>query len=196
MLDPDKKDRIVDAATVVFERYGFKKGSIDEIASSAGVGKGTVYLAFDSKDDLFYEVVLREARTHAARVAKQIDPRKPADEELVSCILSIWDYVSGISLLRDLYLGELDTQLPNLRDDFDELRAIGRRNLVEVLDNGVRKGLFRGDLDHHAVALALQDLMVAALLWRARGLRDEEGRNRVLLTALDLVLNGLLKAAS
>jgi len=49
----DKDQRILDAAKVLFSRFGLKKTSIEEIAQHAGLGKGTVYLYFKSKDEIF-----------------------------------------------------------------------------------------------------------------------------------------------
>lgn len=49
----DKEQRILDAAKVLFARYGLKKTSIEEIAQYAGLGKGTIYLYFKSKDEIF-----------------------------------------------------------------------------------------------------------------------------------------------
>lgn len=49
----DKDQRILDAAKILFSRYGLKKTSIEEIAQHAGLGKGTVYLYFKSKDEIF-----------------------------------------------------------------------------------------------------------------------------------------------
>jgi len=48
-VEQAKKDCILLEAARAFARFGFKKASIDEIAKEAGVGKGTVYLAAESK---------------------------------------------------------------------------------------------------------------------------------------------------
>lgn len=73
---------ILEAATEVFSRFGFKKASVDDIARRAGIGKGTVYLHFGSKEELFATVArdtwgrvfeeiraaLRQARTPDAKL--------------------------------------------------------------------------------------------------------------------------------
>ena len=57
---PDKKDikrsAILREGTKLFERYGYRKVSVDEIVSAAGVAKGTFYLYFESKDLLYREI--------------------------------------------------------------------------------------------------------------------------------------------
>ena len=79
-MDRAKRECIVVAACKAFARFGFKKASVDEIAKRAGVAKGTVYLAAESKEDLFYQVLHRELRAWIAECSSMIDPRKPADQ--------------------------------------------------------------------------------------------------------------------
>lgn len=71
----DKRQRILDAAVQVFARKGFSASRISDVASAAGIADGTVYLYFESKDDilikLFDEVMgvhIDAARQEIARV--------------------------------------------------------------------------------------------------------------------------------
>ena len=57
----DKERRILETAEKLFARYGLRKTTVEEIAAAADVGKGTVYLFFSSKEELFATVVRREA---------------------------------------------------------------------------------------------------------------------------------------
>jgi len=52
MRNGDKRERILAAATAVFAERDFHRVLVSEVASRAGVGKGTVYLYFPTKDDL------------------------------------------------------------------------------------------------------------------------------------------------
>ncbi len=56
----EREEAILDAAAALFVRFGYDKTSIGEIAEQAGISKGAVYLAFESKDDLFESLLLRE----------------------------------------------------------------------------------------------------------------------------------------
>ena len=53
----DKERRIVSAATVLFTRYGFKRTSVELLASEANVAKPTIYAYFRDKDAIFSAVV-------------------------------------------------------------------------------------------------------------------------------------------
>lgn len=52
----DKRNRIINAALIIFSGDGFQNSKIEDIAKSADIGKGTLYEYFSSKDELFLEV--------------------------------------------------------------------------------------------------------------------------------------------
>ena len=55
--DPAKADAIIRAAIQIFARDGLEKGKIADIAVEAGIGKGTVYEYFSSKNEIFHAIV-------------------------------------------------------------------------------------------------------------------------------------------
>ena len=52
-----RRAELIDAANAVFARKGFAGASVDEIAKMAGVAKGTVYLYYPSKHDIYWAVL-------------------------------------------------------------------------------------------------------------------------------------------
>lgn len=68
-MERDKAVRILDAAEELLVAYGYRKVTIDEVAGRARVGKGTVYLYWPSKRELFTAVLARDT---ARRLAEQI----------------------------------------------------------------------------------------------------------------------------
>ncbi|MEU5948626.1 helix-turn-helix domain-containing protein [Micromonospora sp. NPDC047465] len=76
----DRADRILDAAKELLLRWGYRRVTIDEIARHAGVGKGTVYLHWRSREQLFFAVGAREAVAMLTAVvaAMRQDPKEIA----------------------------------------------------------------------------------------------------------------------
>jgi len=72
-----RADRILDAAAVLIARWGYKKTTIDDIARQAGVAKGTIYLHWKTRDDLFWSLLRRED----IRLAEDIRQRLATDSE-------------------------------------------------------------------------------------------------------------------
>src|SRR3954471_14239615 len=54
--EPDKRERILEAAVKIFAEKGFYNAKVSEIARVAGVADGTIYLYFKSKDDLLISI--------------------------------------------------------------------------------------------------------------------------------------------
>lgn len=186
-----KKECILVEAARAFARWGFKKTSVDEIAKAAGVAKGTIYLAAESKEDLFYQALHREVRQWVGEVSQLIDPRRPADELLGQMALFGFQKLETSPLVHDLLTGKTRELLPMWSDRFDELRSLGRQNVIEVIKLGIRQGIFRGELDIDRVAQTLQDMQIAGYLFHG-GRKAADDLMAQFAAGLDLVLNGLL----
>jgi AcrR family transcriptional regulator len=191
-MDSEKKECILTAAIANFTRFGFKKTSVDEIAKEAGVAKGTVYLAAESKEDLFFQALHREVREWVAENAKLIDPRVPADELLETLGWTTLAQIEGKKLVWELLAGEHNRLLPQWSDRLDTLRALCSQNTVEVLRLGVKQGRFRPGLDIDAVADLLLDLQISTLLYYNRKGPDFAERvQRRGVAALGLIMDGI-----
>jgi TetR/AcrR family fatty acid metabolism transcriptional regulator len=190
-MEQSKKECILAAAARAFAKWGFKKAAVDEIAKDAGVAKGTVYLAADTKEDLFYQAVHREVRAWVAETAKVIDPRVPADQLLLMVSQRGFEYLESRPLVRDLLFGNHQLLLPEWADRLDDLRDLGRHNLVEILRLGVRQGLFRDNIDVEEVANVIQDVALTThvFMWRKADRLQRMARRQA--AAIDLLLHGL-----
>ena len=193
-MEQAKKECILIEAARAFSRWGFRKASIDDIAKAAGVGKGTIYLAADSKEDLFFQALHREVRHWVAEVSKMIDPRVAADTMLEAMSRASIGYLEASPLVRDLLFGKTRELLPLWGERLDDLRRLGAANVAEVLRLGIRQKIFREDLDIELVASLLQDVQIAgyALHGKPSGEVDLERRQQV---GLDLIFNGLRRPA-
>src|SRR4029453_12067063 len=67
-VDSAKRSQIIDGARQVFLAQGFDGASMGEIARTAGVSKGTLYVYFASKEDLFQVVAYDECLAQAEQV--------------------------------------------------------------------------------------------------------------------------------
>ena len=192
-MEHAKWEAVVAEAARAFGRYGFKKTSMDDVARGAGIAKGTLYLGCTSKRDLFYQAILRDLRLWNVELARQIDPRVPADELLVRVAQEAFATVDRFPLARGLVMGEYDADIPDWADHLDELRAFGMSTIQELLRVGVRQGRFRAGLDLEETAGILLELITTTIGWNGRGPRAEERLARRGRALVDVVLNGLLE---
>ena len=77
-----RRTEIVDAARTVFARRGFAQGIMDEIAKEAGVAKGTLYLYFRSKTEIYKAVLEHDMKTLKASTLDRIDAAKSLKEKI------------------------------------------------------------------------------------------------------------------
>ncbi len=72
-----REERILDAAATLLARWGYRKTTIDDVAREAGVGKGTIYLHWKDKNDLFRAAIWREQQRYSEETMRRIaaDPQ-------------------------------------------------------------------------------------------------------------------------
>lgn len=188
------KDAILDATDRLLARYGYRKMTVDDIASEARIGKGTIYLHFTSKE----EVVL----SHVDRIVDRLKERlkdigsseAPAAERLRQMLLtrvmfrfdSIQHYTQS---LNDL-LAALRPGLLARRAIYFEAEA---QIFAAVLRNGREAGEFQFDDDHataHALLQATNGLLPYSLSTTELGERQDVEQRAA--GVADLMLRGLL----
>lgn len=132
---------ILDAAAELLLRFGYRRVTVDDVADRAGIGKGTLYLHWKTKDELLLAVLRREAVSSLDGLvaALRADARVVALHRLTEVQFR---GVMGRPLLRALYtgdpavLGKLGAALHNAQGDrhhnlFDDyLRLLGAHGLL------------------------------------------------------------------
>jgi AcrR family transcriptional regulator len=108
VVSRSRESRILDAASGLLLVFGYRRVTIDDVARRAGVGKGTVYLHWTSKLELFATVLIRDA---AAIVVEQISAFRadPAEVRLHRTMRGLFLLVMHRPLARAFYTG--DTEL-------------------------------------------------------------------------------------
>ena len=89
--DPNFKiqNRILEVATKQFVKFGYRKTSISDIADHAGIGKGSLYLHYESKQELFLSCQLEEQREIYERFDKiSVMPERDRLKTYLECILT------------------------------------------------------------------------------------------------------------
>ena len=79
-----RAERILDAAADLLQRWGYKRLTMDDVAAAAGIGKGTIYLHWKTREALFQAVLDREVSALIAdlRVAVERDPNEALPHRL------------------------------------------------------------------------------------------------------------------
>ncbi len=192
----DRPQEIVAAALESFAERGFAATRLDDIAKRAGVTRGTLYLYFPSKEELFKAVVRQSLVPILSRAEQMLAGAKGSTAELLTrLILGFPAAVAGgeVSAIPKLVIAEA-RNFPDLAKFYvDEVVRRGRALIASIVKRGIARGEFRKvDLDH--VAYCVMAPVLLSVLWRhSLAPFDPGGLDPQALCALhvDLLLRGL-----
>ena len=191
----DVREAILDAADVLLARYGYKKMTMDDLAQEVGIGKGTIYLHFSSKEEV--------ALSHIDRIIERLKQRLSAIAEsdatpairlrlmLLTRVLFRFDSVQHYTQSMNDLLAALRPSLLARRERYFTEEA---ELFAGVLREGKKLKVFSCD-DPRATAetllFATNSLLPYSLSTRELGAR-EDIKEKVTHIA-DLLLEGLLR---
>jgi len=190
---------ILDAALDCFAERGFAATRLDEVARRAGVTRGTLYLYFPSKEELFKAVVRQSIVPIIAERAQAIaSSDAPAAETLSAFLLSIPAALRGSKIIAIPKIIISESQnFPDLaRFYLTEVLGRGRRRVKGLIRRGIERGEFR-DLNVDQVFFCVMAPIVMAMVWEHTfATFDKEMPELPALcrTHIDLLLHGLLRS--
>ena len=143
-LSMEKRERILDAATDLFGSRPYHKVLLSDVASTAGVGKGTLYLYFESKDELYLSVLFRGFAQLLERVRDTLASGAGSPEAQLTCIIrELVQRIYGCTVITELLRGAV-VGFPSDGEWADMLKEM--RALIEtVIRRGVEQGVFEDE---------------------------------------------------
>jgi AcrR family transcriptional regulator len=178
------REKILRSAMDLFGQNGFERVSVNEVAAQAGVGKGSVYRQFASKEQLYATAVIQgfielRSQIHVALEIATSVPDRIAT--LVRHALSyFWNRPEFFLLLRD------PSKLP--RSQENRYRTERRKLSVlitGVLNDGAKAHLIRDDLNFELLAESLLGMMRGINRYRRENVSFEEAARTVVSLFLD-----------
>ena len=194
----DIRDLILDAVDVLLARFGYGKMTVDDVARQVGIGKGTIYLHFPSKEELVLAHIDRIAETVIRKLQELADSSDSSDRRLrrmlIARVLRRFDSVAHYSQS----LGDL---LSSVRAPLLLRRQAHFEKEAAVFEGVLREGARLGSLDCadplttslvliQSTNSLLPFNLSARELGRREELEDQVGR------IADLLIKGLLPSSS
>lgn len=138
----ETRGRILTAAIDCFQRYGFRKATVDDVARTAQVGKGTVYLHFADKDGLLIAAVELLSAELAQAAVKGQDPSRPMIDNLLLMLQNMIGFLRAnprlVSVTRDPAAFGAAPLMAVLAEQ--------QRQGLGILEQVLRGGIARGDI--------------------------------------------------
>ena len=137
-----KELAILDAASRVFASRPFHEVLIDSIASDAGIGKGTIYRYFETKEDLYFATVIHVMEGLAAELEKVARTEASATRKLEAIAASILGRFWERRYLLPFF--QRDERFPALEVELIKRREPILRVVQEAILAGIERREFRG----------------------------------------------------
>ena len=149
-----RAERLLDAAADLIARYGYDKTTINDIAGQAGVAKGTVYLHWTSKEELFETLLMREIKWLMEDLLQRVEA-DPQGGSLARMYTHSLLALQANPLMRALYTQD-SRVLGNYMHQQDKSRYTQRFGFGKVFIETLQKaGLVRGEVNPRALSYLL-----------------------------------------
>jgi len=139
------KDTIIKKSSVLYSKYGIKSVSVDDVAFTLGISKKTLYEHVENKKDLIQEVVENNLELFYTKISKDISE----DEDVFSRLCHF--YFNAIKELKKLNPSYIHDLKKYHSGEFKKIIDFRDNKLFlivsEILNEGIKKGLIREDLD-------------------------------------------------
>jgi AcrR family transcriptional regulator len=193
-----RPQELLDAALALFVEKGFAATRSEEVAQRAGVAKGTLYLYYPSKEELFKAVVRQNISNLIAEGLELVGQFAGSTSELLTLLMETWWQRVGdtpAAGIHKIVIAEV-RNFPDLAQFYtDEVIMPADRLFSSAVQRGIDRGEFR-PLPVHEVAHALMAPMIFLSLRKhsfgacaVHGLQVDAAA--VLRTQLEIVLHGL-----
>ncbi len=142
--DPAKRNQILDGAKRCFMGAGFEASSMNDITAEAGVSKGTLYVYFKDKEDLFGAIIDREKSAVMGAARKEIERRGTIAEQLPRFGSYVTSRLTSDEVIRAqrMVLG-ISERMPDVATRFFGSDAFSAHLILkEYLDRGIAAGDF------------------------------------------------------
>lgn len=165
------REKIVSAAIIAFSVHGYDRTRMDDIAETAKLSKGTLYLYFKNKEELFYAI----SENNIRELKEQLSVLFTKSEDLISDSQKFYVNFRKASGPSDKVF--LETVAESSRNR--KLQDMLHRQRLKVLDVvtdylrlQIRKGFFRSDVDVNAISAGLVALYDGLTIGKTIGISE------------------------
>ncbi|HTJ21395.1 MAG TPA: TetR/AcrR family transcriptional regulator [Gemmatimonadaceae bacterium] len=166
-LPEERPRQILEAAREVFGEHGLAAARLDDIAKRAGLSKGTIYLYFPNKEELFREMVRQMVVSQIEQGEQELSAmNESATEVLTQFLRSYWRFIRSpqFAPLFRLIHAEIHSFPDLARFYAEEVISRVHRLIAAIITRGIETGEFR-PLDARVAARMMTGPFVMHGLW-------------------------------
>lgn len=182
-----KRQEILKAAAAVFAKRGFQKTLMEDIAGQAGIGKGTIYRYFNSKDDLYFSILDQTVEDLLTCLSQDLKSKASPEQKLRKMMSDMAGLLitnrSLMILLHEIEGSKIKTRHAHFKRNNAKIDSL----VAGVIADGIREKSFkRGDPRFMAVQLGF---MVKVAVMEFPGKKKDYLVNQIMDTYLHGISN-------
>ncbi len=140
-----RRQEILKVAQRVFFQNGFDKTSMEMIAEECQLAKGTLYLYFKSKEELYVSLVQDGIEILDAMMIREIEKQLPFEEKLLSMVKAYFEFTQShrehFAIFKMIDLGALDKKVDREKlDAIQRARSTAFERMKNVIADAIRRG--------------------------------------------------------
>jgi AcrR family transcriptional regulator len=163
-----RPQEVIDAALALFSEFGYSQTRLDDVAARAGISKGTVYLYFASKQDLFEAVIQDRITPWLEAIASQdINDRDTTDQVIRNFLSWGWNQFleTRLYMITKVVLAE-SNNFPDLAKTYlREVMGPVHDHMAMLLSRGAARGEVAGEITPERIKALLAPLSWLSM-WR------------------------------
>lgn len=183
LLNPDKRQRIMEAATQVFANQGFYNSTVADVAKKASVADGTIYLYFKNKDDLLISIFEQSMDMFIQTARSQLSGVSHPKDKLKIFIALHLELVQNYQDLAQVIQIELRQSSKFMKEYANEKFFEYLGIIEEILKEGQKVGLFKSSLNpvilKRAIFGAVDEMALEWILMKKKRYTVEEAASQL-----------------
>jgi len=191
-IHDDVGKALLSAARQIFAHYGYQKTTVDDLAKAAGKGKSTFYYYYKSKEEIFHDVIEKEAQILRGKLIASISIKGNAVKKMKNYVITRLSSFDGLvnffSALKDEALEHFDF-IEEVRAKYDAEQV----NIIKMIFfEGIKENMIELediDLAAESVGIVLKGLEYHLIFDKNKGKIEEQKIDKI----IDMIFKGLAK---
>ena len=164
-----RRHEILKAAQRVFFRNGFEKTSMEMVAEECQLAKGTLYLYFKSKEELYVSLVQDGIDILDAMMEREIQKQLPLEEKLLAMVKTYYDFTQShhehFAVFKMIDVGTLDGKVDQEKlDSIQRSRATAFERMKNVVSEAMKRGEFKTKHEPQEIVMMLWAATFGAIM--------------------------------
>ena len=183
----DKKEAVINTARDLFQKYGYKKVSMDEIAKTSGVTKKTIYTYFKDKDSMFLYLIEEELQKMKRKIEKKNNRDLPFIEVVAT---NLYDML--IFRKNSMLISTISKEIKNGNDKCCDFLKVYDDEILSYIEKKINLEIKKGNIkkcDAHLTSFIIYKVFISILFEYDRDIDEKKVTKDVTAILKDGLLN-------